>query len=66
MVEKERDLLLVLSNLQHFLVQRSSVYCISLKTSIWRDSQIWQLHRSRGGGGGGEAANEGTVRVVTF
>lgn len=65
MVEKERDLLLVLSNLQHFLVQRSSVYCISLKTSIWRDSQIWQLHRSRGGGGG-EAANEGTVRVVTF
>ena len=65
MVEKERDLLLVLSNLQHFLVQRSSVYCISLKTSIWRDSQIWQLHRSRGGGGR-EAANEGTVRVVTF
>ena len=66
MVENERDLLLVLSNLQHFLVQRSSVYCISLKTSIWRDSQIWQLHRSRGGGGGREAANEGTVRVVTF
>ena len=62
MAEEERDLLLVLSNLQHFLVQRSSVYRISLKTSIWQDSQIWQLHRSRGG----KAATEGTVRVVTF
>ena len=62
MAEEERDLLLVLSNLQHFLVQRSSVCCISLKTSISRDSQIWQLHRSRGK----KAANEGTVRVITL